>query len=61
MEQEKKLIQALDFFRENSCEVKMYEENGKYLIDIWSETHKKYIIQDANEFQILQFYNKLKN
>jgi hypothetical protein len=57
MEQEVKLPQVLDFFRNNSYEVKVYENNGRCLIDIWSETYKKYIIKDANEFQILKFYN----
>jgi hypothetical protein len=58
----KTIGEILDFFRENDCKVIDFDMYGKEItFDIWSNVAKTHIIQNANEFQLREFYNKINN
>ena len=50
-------IEALDFFRANNCEVTIWDTT----FDIWSNVSKRYILQNANEIQLINFYKTFKS
>jgi hypothetical protein len=53
------LIEILEFFRNNNCEVEIYD--CTYVTyDIWSNISNRWILQNANEAQLIGFYNKVK-
>jgi hypothetical protein len=54
----KTTIEILEFFKINNCEVSF--EAGKYFIfNIWSNVTKRYILQNANETQLRNFYERV--
>jgi hypothetical protein len=55
-----KIRKILDWFEKNNCEVQMFENRGNFIFDIWSNTFQQWILRDANEFQLKQFYRKVK-
>lgn len=53
----KAIAEAMKFFRDNDCDVTPYEPRcGIIYFDVWSNVSKRYVLQDANEYQFLQFY-----
>lgn len=55
----KKVLEAIDFFKKNNCKVEIFGFNY-VTFDIWSNISKRWILQDANEAQLIDFYNKVK-
>lgn len=54
----KNVSEILDFFKANNCEVTIFD--GKYTtFDIWSNVSNRYILQDANEMQLNDFYQSV--
>lgn len=52
-------IKAINFFCANDCEVTTYD--GKQTtFDVWSNISNRYILQDANEIQFINFYESFK-
>lgn len=51
--------EILDFFREDDCEVTVYD-GKRTTFDIWSNISKRYLLQDANEKQVRNFYELVK-
>lgn len=51
-------IEALNFFRASDCEVTIYD-GIRTTFDVWSNVSNKYILQDANEVQFINFYKSL--
>lgn len=49
----------LDFFRDNYCEVTIYD-GKRTTFDIWSNISKRYLLQDANEKQLRNYYECVK-
>jgi hypothetical protein len=46
----------LDFFEENNCEINMYLVGCYLNFDIYSNVSKKWILSDANDFMLKEFY-----
>ena len=59
MEKRKKILEVLNFFRKNECIVDVHERQRTYLYSIYSNIEKRWIIDSANEYQLIEFYNKL--
>jgi len=59
MEKREKILEALEFFRKNECKVDIYDRHSTSLFSIWSNVEKRWIIDDANEYQLIEFYNKI--
>lgn len=53
------ISEILDFFREKGCEVTVYD-GKRTTFDIWSNISKRYLLQDANEKQVRNFYESVK-
>ena len=51
--------QILDFFRANDCEIEMFGTTTRITFDIWSNVSKRWILQDANETMLKNFYESL--
>jgi hypothetical protein len=50
----------IDFFEANNCIVEFEPSSKGFIYDIWSKISKRWILQDANETQLINFYNKNK-
>ena len=53
------VIEVIDFFKKNNCKVEILGFNY-VTFDIWSNISNRWILQDANEAQLINFYNKVK-
>lgn len=54
----KTVIEIIEFLEINNCEVSM--EMGKYFTyDIWSNVSNRYLLQNANETQLINFYKEV--
>jgi hypothetical protein len=57
-----KLSEILNFFRNNNCTVDAYENsNNVYYFNIYNKENERWILTDANEFMIREFYSKCIN
>lgn len=54
-----KLSEILDFFRNNDCEVEIFFLPDRFFI--WSKISKRYLLQDATEQQVINFYKLWKD
>lgn len=52
-----KVSEILDFFRDNNCEVEVFFLPDRFFI--WSKTSKMYLLQDATEQQLINFYKTI--
>ena len=49
----------LDFFENNNCKLDMFERNcGDWTFSIYSNDQLNWILTDANEFMLKEFYLK---
>jgi hypothetical protein len=46
----------LDFFEENNCEISMYLIGCYLNFDIYSKVSETWILSDANDFMLKEFY-----
>jgi hypothetical protein len=52
------ILEAINFFRDNGCEIEIFHFPDRYFI--WSKIDRVYLIQDANEYQVINLYKKFK-
>lgn len=52
------ISEILDFFRKNNCDVTV-EIGRNITFDIWSNVLNRYIIRDANDVQLRNFYENV--
>jgi hypothetical protein len=56
------LIETLNFFRNNNCTVDVYENSSNvYYFNIYNKENDRWILTDANEFMLKEFYLKCIN
>jgi hypothetical protein len=45
----------------NDCEIEMFDTTKRVTFDIWSNVSKRWILRDANETMLKNFYESLNN
>lgn len=56
------LTETLNFFRNNNCTIDFYENSSNvYYFSIYNKENDRWILTDANEFMLKEFYLKCIN
>jgi len=59
--EEVEIIEIINFFEANDCEVEFDTIPKGFRFDVWSKISKRWILENANETQFRNFYDKVKN
>jgi protease II len=57
-----KLTEVINFFRDNNCTIDIYEnKNNDFYFNLYNKESERWILTDANEFMLREFYLKCIN